>query len=115
MVLAGAAAFYFSPPGWKLRSRTRWFVEDPWGGARPLLWRDCLRMALARPVTGFGPEVFTAAFPKFESRQLARTYPDFTHESPHNIFLDALVSQGVPGAACLVAFCIVARGEPIAE
>jgi hypothetical protein len=96
-------AFYFSPPGMPLRSRTRWFVEDPWGGARPMLWRDSLRMGLARPVLGWGPEGFTADFPRFESAALAQAYPDFAHESPHNIFLDALISQGIPGLLLLGA------------
>jgi O-antigen ligase len=102
VVLAG---FYVSPFGQPLRSRARWFVEDPWGGARPLLWRDSLAMGMARPLTGFGPETFTAAFPRFESKQLARAYPDFAHESPHNMFLDALVGQGIPGLALLAAWC----------
>ena len=44
-----AGAFYFSPAGQPLRSRARWFAEDPWGGARPLLWRDSLRMGLGAP------------------------------------------------------------------
>jgi O-antigen ligase len=104
-VAVAAAGFYFSPAGWPLRSRTRWFVEDPWGGARPLLWRDSLRMGASRPLAGFGPEVFLSTFPRYESRDLARAYPDFAHESPHNMFLDALVSQGVPGLACLLGFC----------
>ncbi len=104
LAIAGTA-FYFSPPGWRLRSRTRWFREDPWGGARPLLWRDSLHMASARPAAGFGPETFSAVFPQFESSELARAYPDFAHESPHNIFLDAWVSQGLPGLACLLALC----------
>ena len=90
-----------------MRSRTRWFREDPWGGARPLLWRDSLRTGMARPLFGYGPETFTAAFPRFESRQLARAYPDFAHESPHNIFLDALVSQGIPGFLLLLSWCVV--------
>ncbi len=113
-VVAGAAAvalalgaFYFSPPGWRMRSRTRWFIEDPWGGARPALWRDSVRMGLARLPTGYGPEVFTATFPRFESKPLARAYPDFLHESPHNIFLDALVSQGLPGLLILGALCVL--------
>jgi len=97
--------FYVSPAGLPMRSRTRWFIEDPWGGARPLLWRDSLRMGLARPLAGFGAEVFTATFPHYESRELARAFPDFSHESPHNIVLDALVSQGIPGMLCMVAFC----------
>ncbi len=104
-LLVCAAAFYLSPAGQNLRSRTRWFIEDPWGGARPRLWRDSLRMAAHRPAAGYGPETFTAAFPHYESKELARAYPDFSHESPHNIFLDALVSEGLPGLLCLIALC----------
>lgn len=105
LALAAGVVFYFSPAGQSMRSRTRWFQEDPWGGARPLLWRDSLRTGLTRPVFGFGPETFTAAFPHFESRELARAYPDFAHESPHNIFLDALFAQGMPGLLLLLAWC----------
>ena len=109
-IFAGAAllavlVLYLSPAGQPLRSRARWFAEDPWGGARPLLWRDSLRMGLARPLAGHGPETFTAAFPAYESAALARAYPDFAHESPHNIFLDALVGQGIAGPLLLAAWC----------
>ena len=107
---AGAAllavwVLYLSPAGQPLRGRARWFAEDPWGGARPLLWRDSLRMGLARPLAGHGPETFTAAFPHYESAALSRAYPDFAHESPHNIFLDALVGQGIAGPLLLAAWC----------
>jgi O-antigen ligase len=98
-------AFYFSPPGWNLRSRTRWFTEDRLGGGRPELWRDSLRMASHRLATGYGPETFTAGFARFESPGLAAAYPDFEYESPHNMFLDALTAQGIPGLAALVALC----------
>ncbi|HEY1221582.1 MAG TPA: O-antigen ligase family protein [Bryobacteraceae bacterium] len=97
--------FYLSPFGWQLRSRARWFAEDPWGGARLYLWRDSARMAVDRLAAGYGPEVFSAAFPHYESRQLAAAYPDFAHESPHNIFLDALVAQGLPGLGVLCCIC----------
>lgn len=103
-ILGAGAAFYYSPPGWQMRSRARWFEEDPWGGARTRLWRDSLAMALRRPL-GYGPETFTAAFPRFESPALARAYPDFLHESPHNIFLDVWVTQGIPGVVILALFC----------
>ena len=106
-VVVAAGVFYYSPPGWQLRSRTRWFVEDPWGGARPLLWRDSLRMAGTRLGAGFGPETFTAEFPRYQSAALARAYPDFSHESPHNMFLDALVAQGLPGLILLMAMCAI--------
>jgi len=102
--VALGAAFYYSPAGWQLRSRARWYAEDPWGGARVHLWTDSAAMAARRPL-GYGPEVFTAAFPRFESAALAREYPDFLHESPHNIFLDAWVSQGIAGVLLLAGFC----------
>ena len=104
LVIAGVG-FYYSPAGWQLRSRTRWFVEDPWGGARPTLWRDSLRMGISKLSYGYGPETFTASFPRFESKPLAEAYPDFLYESPHNIFLDALVSQGLPGLLILAGLC----------
>ncbi len=109
VVLVGtiaAAGFLFSPLGWQLRSRARWFREDAWGGARLALWRDGVRMGIRRLPAGHGPEVFTAEFPHFESPQLARAYPDFAHESPHNIFLDALVAQGLAGPLLLGAFAV---------
>jgi O-antigen ligase len=90
-------AFYFSPAGTRLRARVRWSKDEPIGGARPLLWRDSLRMAAARPWTGFGPETFATEFPRYQSIELARQFPDFYHESPHNTALDALTSEGIPG------------------
>jgi len=113
LLLAGVAVvagvvFYFAPPGRQLRARARWFADDPWGGARLELWRGSLEMAAHRPAAGYGPEVFTAEFPRYESVKLARAYPDFAHESPHNMFLDALVSQGVPGLLLLLAVCATA-------
>jgi O-antigen ligase len=91
------AAFYFSPAGTRLKARVRWSSDEPVGGARPLLWRDSLNMAAARPWRGFGPETFAAAFPRYQSVALARLLPDFYHESPHNTALDALTEQGIPG------------------
>jgi len=105
LACAFAAVFYMAPPGEKLRARLRWSLEDPAGGARLLLWRDAGMMAGERPLIGWGLETFSAEFPRFQSRELARAYPDFYHESPHNIFLDALTAQGLLGAAILAAMC----------
>lgn len=106
--LAALGGFYFSSAGHMLRSRTRWFVEDPAGGARLLLWRDSLRMAAGRWLVGFGPETFSQQFPRYQSVDLARAQADFYQESPHNIFVDALTAQGVAGLAILLA--VVALG-----
>ena len=107
-IAAIAAGFYLSPAGTRLRARVHWSADEPLGGARPLLWRDSLHMAAARPLTGFGPETFAADFPRYQSTELARLFPDFYHESPHNSALDALTGAGVPGL--LLAFAWVALG-----
>ena len=102
-VLAAMAGFYFSPWGQLLRSRARWFIDDASGGGRPLLWRDSFAMAFKRWPVGWGPETFSIHFPRHESVALARAYPDFYQESPHNIFLDAFASQGTLGLLVLLA------------
>jgi putative inorganic carbon (HCO3(-)) transporter len=103
----GLAGFYLSPAGQMLRSRTRWFFEDPLGGGRLMLWRDSLRMCALRWPLGFGPETFSIHFPRYQSQDLARAYPGFFQESPHNIFIDALAGQGVPGVAILIGLTAV--------
>lgn len=108
MLIASAACLgllYVSPAGAKLRARMHWSLDDLRGGARLILWRDSLRMAMGRPLLGYGPETFTAQFPPFESVELSRAYPDFYQESPHNMFIDALTSHGLPGALSLLALC----------
>jgi O-antigen ligase len=112
IVLLGA--FYISPFGERLRARAFWSSEDSMGGSRIALWHDALKMSLHRPVSGFGPETFSVEFPKYESIELARAFPDFYHESPHNIFVDALVSKGILGLFVMLAIAIfglsIARG-----
>jgi tetratricopeptide (TPR) repeat protein len=66
------------------------------------LWRDSLRFAARHWALGAGPETFSALFPQFQSEDLARAYPDFYYESPHNLFLDALTAQGIFGLAVVV-------------
>jgi len=107
-VCAVSLAFYVSPGGLKLRARAQWALEDLRGGARLWLWRDSLRMADQHLLVGFGPETFGPEFPRYQSVELSRAYPDFYHESPHNIFLDALVSGGTPGLGILAGFIALA-------
>jgi tetratricopeptide (TPR) repeat protein len=97
----------------KLRARLHWSLEDAQGGARLLLWRDSLRMSAHRPLAGFGPESFGTEFPRFESIQLASEYPDFYHESAHNIFLDALTEQGAIGLIALLGMCALGAWSAI--
>ncbi len=112
--VVAVAGFYLSPAGERLRARVHWVEEDPVGGARLLLWRDSLHMFAKRPVTGYGPETFSAEFPKFESAALARAYPDFFHESPHNLPLDVLTSEGALGLLALLGVAGVALAGGLA-
>lgn len=100
---AAFSAFYLSPAGLKLRGRTRWYIEDPVGGSRLQLWRDTLTLAANRPLTGWGPETFGSSFPRYQSTELSRAFPDFYHESPHNVLLDEFADKGLLG---LVAFAL---------
>src|SRR5207247_9558800 len=102
------ALFYFSPEGQMLRSRTRWYTEDAWGGARLLLWRDSLKLAARHLPAGIGPETFSSEFPHVQSPALSRAYPEFYHESAHHILLDALTAQGALGLVALLAFIALA-------
>ena len=103
-VILAFTLFFVSPAGQGLRARAHWIGEDRTGGARPLLWRDSLRMSLDHPWKGFGPDLFAGEFPMYQSIELARAYPDFYHESPHNAILDALTSSGIFD---VVAFLVV--------
>jgi len=107
IAIFGMAGFYLSPAGQMLRSRMRWFSDDPWGGGRLFLWRDSLRMCGSRWPLGFGPETFSVHFPRYVSPELARLYPGFYQESPHNIFIDVLAGQGIPGLAILIGLTAV--------
>jgi tetratricopeptide (TPR) repeat protein len=60
-------------------------------------------MAASHWALGFGPETFSAEFPRFQSAELSRGFPDFYHESPHNIFLDTLTGQGLAGLAIFLS------------
>jgi tetratricopeptide (TPR) repeat protein len=68
-----------------------------------LLWRDSLTLAGLHPLAGFGPETFSSEFPHVQSPALSRAYPDFYHESAHNILLDAFTAQGVLGLVAVLA------------
>jgi O-Antigen ligase len=107
-VAALAVLFYFSPAGLQLRSRMRWFREDAAGGARLYLWRDSLHLVARHWLVGSGPETFSVEFPLVQSPDLSRAFPEFYHESAHNIFLDAGTAQGLPGF--LILLCAVALG-----
>lgn len=105
--LAILGALYVSPLGEQLEDRWAQWRDDAKGGTRPLLWRDCLQMARAHLLLGSGPELFATEFPRYQSVELARAFPEYYNESSHNILLDALLSQGLPGLMIVLALTAV--------
>jgi hypothetical protein len=122
MWIAGSVAavlvlFYVSPAGQQLRGRMRWFREDPAGGSRLYLWRDSTRLVARHWLKGAGLENFSVMFPQVQSRELSRAFPEFYHESAHNMFLDVGTAQGLPGVLILAAAVVfglwIGRRSPV--
>ena len=101
LALSAAGLILLTPRATDLRERVRQWTEDP-GGTRLPVWKDTLGLMGARGLTGSGPEAFAVVFPLYQSESLSRLYPDFQHESPHNMFLDTAASQGWVGLVVLV-------------
>src|SRR5206468_3925665 len=80
---------------------TQW-RQDLYGGPRLVMWRDTVTLIGRHAVLGTGPESFGTQFRRVESAGLSRAYPDFSQESPHNLFLSAAVEQGMPGLVVMV-------------
>lgn len=103
-VLILALVIISSPASRDVTSRARSFVEDRFtGSGRILLWRDALKMVPRFAVIGCGPEAFSREFLAFKSIDLARSAPQINNENPHNVFLDAAITSGLPGAILYAA------------
>ncbi len=70
------------------------------GSARIGVWGDALRMAAARPVTGWGPDATGLVFGRFMS---ADWEPGNTFDRIHDQPLDLLVTQGALGELAALA------------
>lgn len=102
LALSLAASLWFSPAGAPLRARGGQWISDWKGGARLLVWRDCLPMIAAFPLAGTGPDSFVLAFPRYASADLMRRFPDHYHEAPHNAFFDLACDNGLPSLAAVI-------------
>jgi len=103
MIAVAAGVIAISPAARSVTLRARSLTAEGLTGAGRLpLWRDTLKMLPASALVGTGPDSFRLAFLAYESRQVARlTGGD--NDSPHNAYLDAAVSYGLPGALLYIA------------
>lgn len=68
------------------------------------LWGSGLEMASDRPVVGFGPDAYRFNFPRYQSEQFVEWEgPTAPANGPHNIFVNYLVTEGVPGLFAFLA------------
>lgn len=97
LVAAALAALVVSP----LRT-----LNNDTGSARIGVWGDGLRMAAARPLTGWGEEATGLVFGRFQS---ADWEPGDTFDRIHDEPIDLLVTQGLLGlGACAGFWALVA-------
>ena len=72
-------------------------------------------MVADRPLLGFGPNSFVAAFPPYRERGQEDGAEGYrVTESAHNLFADAATSTGIPGAIALVVI-IATSGVAVAR
>jgi len=99
------AALAFTAAGHSFRERLAMWEGDALGGPRLGTWRDSLDLLRRHPVLGSGPETFAQEFRAVESPALARAYPDYYQESPHNLLFETGLAQGGLGLLALALLC----------
>jgi O-antigen ligase/tetratricopeptide (TPR) repeat protein len=109
IIIAGIVLIAVNPASRNIGARARSVLAEGASGAgRTLQWRDSLPMLSAYALVGCGPEGFRRAFLPYKSKELATLAPQVNSESPHNAYLDAAISYGLPGAVLYVAIIISA-------
>jgi O-antigen ligase len=76
--------------------------EELSGGTRLTIDRDCLRMALKRPLLGWGLGTFPIVYPEFRS-----FYTTFFVNQAHNDYLQLLVETGLAGFSIAIWFLVL--------
>lgn len=76
--------------------------EEINGGVRLSIDRDCLRMALKRPLLGWGLGAFPVVYPEFRS-----FYTTFFVNQAHNDYLQLLVETGLVGFSIAIWFLVL--------
>ncbi len=113
VLLAALAALFFAPGGPMANRRADWSAADrarpgtaavdAAGGiqGRLYLWRHAIRLWLARPVLGYGPETLARVFPQGWDAERARLFGTLSHriDKAHNDTVDLAMSAGVLGVA----------------
>ncbi len=88
-----------------------WFSRSQWmrQTQRLLIWRDTLKMTVAKPVFGVGLGRFHIEFPAYASKELLAIFPQgkFIVNYAHNEFLELLAETGIAGFGLYIWFLII--------
>lgn len=67
------------------------------------VWGTALGMVEEEPIFGVGPDLFGRSFDAFRSQRFVREYgPDLLATDAHNLLLNTLATQGIPGLIILL-------------
>ena len=99
----GSDGFVLRFAGGAAASRTDEVVSRARRAGRGCICGATRSAACAALVERHGAGDLLSEFPKVQSRELSRAFPEFYNESAHNMFLDAGTAQGLPGLLILMA------------
>jgi O-antigen ligase/Flp pilus assembly protein TadD len=75
---------------------------------RTLWWRSAIRILVAHPIVGAGPDSFIAQYPRYAVRSSARFAGAARTDSPHNIYLEHAASLGILGIGSYLLLIVLA-------
>jgi O-antigen ligase/tetratricopeptide (TPR) repeat protein len=102
--IALAAAVSGTPLGQRLHATLEAGVQTE---DRVALWRSAISAFADRPVLGWGPDGFRAAYPTYRPFDATRIYGlSYTADSAHNWLFQAMATTGALGALALLAMVI---------
>jgi O-antigen ligase len=113
LVAVGLMTLYFWPGNsgtlWELSRVLHGEIQDSFGSSRVAIWRESLRLAAEHPLTGGGPDTFSARSALNFSRYVPESGLTLAvHvDNAHNEFLNYLVNLGLAGLLPYLALLTV--------
>jgi O-antigen ligase len=71
-------------------------------------WRAGIKMAVHRPITGWGPDSFVSHYQQYLSRSAAPLGDSETADKPHNVFVEHAAHTGILGLGAYLALVVIA-------
>lgn len=111
-LLAGLVSVYFSPAAegtvYELKELMHGRLQDSFGSARILIWRECLKLFPEYPLLGSGPDTLALRLDIHFSRFVEETGKTLRSgvDNAHNEYLGLLINTGLLGLTSCLALLI---------